>query len=65
MDTTNLREGATDAILFWEPRRLIYNAVLAAIVLFYFAKSYPASNLQLTLDSAQGLFILAVLANVA
>jgi hypothetical protein len=33
MDTTNLRESVTDAIRFWEPRRLIYNAVLAAIVL--------------------------------
>jgi hypothetical protein len=31
MDTTDLRESATDAIRFWEPRRLIYNAVLARI----------------------------------
>jgi hypothetical protein len=64
MDTTNLREGATDAIRFWEPRRLIYNAVLAAIVLLYCAKNYPASKAQLTFDGAQGVFLLAVLANV-
>jgi hypothetical protein len=65
IDTTNLRESATDAIRFWEPRRLIYNAVLAAIVLMYFATNYPASKAQRTPDSAQGIFILAVLANVA
>jgi hypothetical protein len=65
MDTTNLRESATDAIRFWEPRRLIYNAVLAAIVLLYFAGSYPASKAQLTVDGALGVFLLAVLANIA
>ena len=65
MDTTNLRESVTDAIRFWEPRRLVYNAVLVATVLIYFALSYPASKAQLTLDGAQGVFILAVLANVA
>jgi hypothetical protein len=65
MDAPALRENATDAIRYWEPRRLIYNAVLAAIVLIYFAMSYPASKSQLTLETAQGLFLLAVLANVA
>ena len=65
VDTTSLRESATDAIRFWEPRRLIYNAVLAAIVLIYFGKSYPASKAQLTLNGAQGIFLLAVLANTA
>jgi hypothetical protein len=65
MDTTNLRESATDAIRFWEPRRLIYNAVLAAIVLIYFAMSYPASKAQLSLNGALGVFLLAVLANIA
>jgi hypothetical protein len=65
MDATTLRENATDAIRYWEPRRLIYNAVLAAIVLIYFAKSYPASKAQLTLNGTQGIFLLAVLANIA
>jgi len=65
MDGLILRESVTDAIHFWEPRRLIYNALLAAVVLFYFATSYPASKAQLTLDGALGVFLLAVLANVA
>jgi hypothetical protein len=65
MDTTTFRESTTDAIRYWEPRRLVYNAVLAAIVLIYFAISYPASKAQLTLNSAQAVFLLAVLANIA
>jgi hypothetical protein len=65
MDATTLRESTTDAIHYWEPRRLIYNTVLAAIVLLYFAMSYPASKAQLTLNTAQAVFLLAVLANVA
>ena len=65
MNATTLRENATDAIRFWEPRRLIYNAVLAAIVLTYFALSYPASKAQLTLATCEALFLLAVLANVS
>jgi hypothetical protein len=65
MDTPTFRESVTDAIRFWEPRRLAYNALLAAIVLFYFFKAYPASKATLTFDAILGLFLLAVLANVA
>jgi hypothetical protein len=50
---------------FWEPRRLVYNVLLGVIVLFYFFRAYPASKTILTLDSILGLFLLAVLANVA
>jgi hypothetical protein len=60
-----LRESATDAIRFWEPRRLIYNAALAAIVLLSFVASYPASRVELTVDGALGVFLLAALANIA
>src|SRR2546429_7882584 len=65
MDTPTFRESVSDAIRFWEPRRLVYNAVLSVIVLFYFFRAYPASKAVLTLDSILGLFLLAVLANVA
>jgi len=40
-------------------------AALAAIVLCYFFKYYPGSRSEITLNGAQGIFILAVLANVA
>src|SRR2546423_1595431 len=65
MGTPTFRESVSDAIRFWEPRRLVYNALLSVIVLFYFFRAYPASKAVLTLDSILGLFLLAVLANVA
>lgn len=55
----------TDAIAYWEPRRIIYNALLAIIVLAYFAIYYPASKAALTVDYALLVFVMAVLANVA
>ena len=65
MEPPTLREAVTDALRYWEPRRLVYNAVLAVTVLFYFVRAYPSSKSVLQLDSILGLFLLAVLANVA
>lgn len=65
MESTLLRESFSDAIRFWEPRRVIYNAVLAFVVIIYFIVGYPASKAILSLDLALGVFILAVVANVA
>lgn len=65
METPTFRDSVSDALRFWEPRRLAYNAVLCCIVLFYFFRAYPASRTVFTLDSIFGLFLLAVLANVA
>ena len=65
MDTLAIRDYLTDAIRFWEPRRLIYNAVLAVIVIAYFVADYPLSKSALSIDFALGLFILAVVANIA
>jgi hypothetical protein len=65
METTELREYATDAIKFWEPFRLLYNLTLAAIVITYFAIGYPFSKSVISVDFCLGLFLLAVIANVA
>jgi hypothetical protein len=65
MDRLSIREYFTDAIRFWEPRRVVYNLVLAAIVITYFAMGYPVSKSVINLDFALGLFILAVIANIA
>lgn len=64
MNAALIRDIATDAIRYWEPRRLIYNLVLACIVIGYFIAGWPASRSSLTFDGALGLFLLAVLANV-
>jgi len=68
MESPTLREAVSDAICYWEPRRLLYNALLAGIVLFYFfyfLRTNPSLKAILTVDGFLGLFLLAVLANVA
>jgi hypothetical protein len=51
MDGQSLRESVTGAIRYWEPRRLAYNAALAAIVLIYFGLNYPTSRSALSMGS--------------
>jgi hypothetical protein len=65
MERSELREYVTDAIKFWEPWRIVYNLALAAVVITYFALAYPVSKSAITLDLCLGLFLLAVIANVA
>jgi hypothetical protein len=65
MNSSDIREYFTDAIRFWEPRRVLYNATLAVIVVAYFVAGYPKSKLVLSIDFALSLFLLAVAANVA
>ena len=60
-----LREGVTDALRYWEPRRLVFNAVLAVIVLSYFGANWPHSRKVVSLEGVLFVFILAVLANMA
>ena len=60
----SLREMVTDAIRYWEPRRLVYNAVLALIVIGYFCGSLPESRATLSFDGFLFVVILAVLANL-
>ena len=64
MDAQTFRDSVTAAIRYWEPRRLIYNFVLAGIVLIYFGLNYATSRSKISVDLALLLFM-AVLANVA
>jgi hypothetical protein len=64
MESPALRDRFTNALRFWEPRRIVYNLVLGGIVLFYFAKAYPSSRTQISLDGLLIVFLLAVLANI-
>jgi hypothetical protein len=65
MDAATIREWATDAIRYWEPRRILYNLILSAIVLGYFVVGLPGSRGIISLNFVLGLFLLAVLANIA
>jgi len=58
-------ELASDALRYWEPRRLIYNGVLLVVVAAEFLLRWPQSKSALTSDLLLVCFMLAVLANVA
>ena len=64
-DKPGIRELLTDALRFWEWRRLFYNLALAAVVLLDFARMFPASGRALGVHAVLMLFVLAVLANAA
>lgn len=63
--TMTVRDLATNAIAYWEPRRILYNAALLVVVVAtYFVDSGPAPR-PLSFELLQQLFLFAVLANVA
>jgi hypothetical protein len=45
--------------------RILYNLALAVVVILHFVAAYPTSRAALSLDFALGLFLLAVVANIA
>jgi hypothetical protein len=53
------------ALRYWEWRRIVYNAVLAGVVLVVFAWHAPIVLERASIDGGLALFLLAVLANVA
>jgi hypothetical protein len=59
------RDALSDAIRYWEPRRILYNTVLLLVVAVTYWANLPASRAGLNADSLQVLFVLAVLANIA
>jgi hypothetical protein len=61
---SSVTEAATNGIRYWEPRRLIYNAVLSAVVVIYFFAGWPVSREALSVNVMLNLFQLAVIANV-
>ena len=60
-----MSEILTDAFRYWELRRNPYNAVLAAVVAALFLIGWPTSLGHVTVNSAELIFVLAILANVA
>ena len=60
----SFREMVTEAIRYWEPRRLVYNGALALVVIGYFCAGLPESKATVTFNGLLFLFILAVLANL-
>lgn len=58
-----LRGFLADAIRFWEPRRLVYNLILAIVVVVWIAASWPHFRPMFAPHGLLLLVILALLAN--
>jgi hypothetical protein len=68
MSAATLREIVTDAVRYWELRRIAYNLVLAGITAAIFVAGWPDSGEAVQMypgNSLLALFVLAVLANIA
>ncbi len=61
---TRWRESLAEAMRFWEPRRVVYNLVLAAVAVVWLVATWPHFRPALTLPSLVILSVLALLANV-
>lgn len=65
METNEWRDYLSNAIRYWEPKRILYNLLLAVIVGVHFVRGLPSPKTFLQFNSILLLFILAVIANVA
>lgn len=65
MADVTARDALSQAIRYWEPRRILYNALLLIEVLTVFAVNLPGSRSHFSVNLGLLLFVLAVLANVA
>jgi hypothetical protein len=65
MSEVTAREALSEAIRYWEPRRIVYNAVLLVEVGVIYVANLPASRMNFGINTLLVLFLLAVLANVA
>lgn len=59
----SLREILNDAIRYWEPRRIVYNLLLAMIVIGWTVATWPHFAPAVKFEPLLALLILAVLAN--
>jgi hypothetical protein len=65
MSDVTAREALSQAIRYWEPRRLVFNALLLIEVAVIFTVNLPESRSHLDINLVLLLFVLAVFANVA
>jgi hypothetical protein len=59
-----LREILSDAIRYWELRRVVYNLLLVAVVIAWLLFTWPHFRSALALGSLLFLFVFATLANI-
>jgi hypothetical protein len=59
-----IRQTLADAARFWEPRRILYNLVLAAVTAAWFVRAWPNFRTEFTLQGIIPLSVLALIANL-
>ena len=59
-----LRDILSNAIRYWEPRRIAYNLALAAVVVVWVWTTWPHFRGALSFQHLLALLVLAVLANI-
>lgn len=65
MTDATLRTAISNAIGYWELRRLIYNSALALVVVIIYSLNLPGSRSAIGFNEVEVLVVMAVLANVA
>ncbi|HEY4342255.1 MAG TPA: hypothetical protein VGM97_20090 [Steroidobacteraceae bacterium] len=65
MAEVSARAALSEAIRYWEPRRIAYNFILFVEVAALYVAHLPTSRSNLDFNLVLALFVLAVLANVA
>ena len=63
-DLVSLRAQLAEAARFWEPRRLVYNLLLAAVVVIWLVASWPHFRPAVRLQGLLFLIVMALLANL-
>lgn len=61
---SSLRDILSDAMRYWEPRRLAYNVALALVVVGFVAATWPHFRGAWGFEDLLALLVLVVLANV-
>jgi hypothetical protein len=65
VNVSEFKQNASSAIRYWEPRRILYNGVLAAVVVAHFLIDHTGVKSVGLMEGSLVLLVLAVLANVA
>src|SRR6185312_4793399 len=60
----SMRDVLSDAIHYWEPRRIVYNLALAAVVLVFAVTFWTQIRDRISFELLLALVVLTVLANV-
>lgn len=62
-EAITLKAALREAALYWEPRCIVYNTVLAVVVAAWFVQTWPYLRPALSMQGLLALMLLAIIAN--